>query len=567
MNVKTLSLTALGSLILLTGCDQLKDLSYSTTPNPLEMHGDSVAISVSVTIPPKGIKKKVTAEMTPKLGDISLSSWLIHGEKVEGNGQSISFKPGGTATFTDVVAYHPSMENTQLVLTGKIMKGGKVKDPLPEATLADATIITPLLVQREFKMMFQEADLNRETPKSVKAEINFLKGQSEVRANELKEKDITDLIAWIDSAQRNPKITITGIDIKGFASPDGEESKNGTLSEARYRTARAALITLFKAKKFTNFIDSSSYATEGKGEDFEGFKEQLNRTKSISDSEKNLLLRVITMNDNSDQREQQMKDLGKVYQELEREVFPSIRRAVITVSYSEKGPSDEEYLSMATAQDARLTADEWVFIAQNLVKNPKEKASVVDAGLKAFASDARLLNNAGALAYQAKNYAAAKDYFQKSSKISDNDAVKNNIAGIYMMDGDRASAKATLDKVKSKGTETKYNMGILSVLDGKYDAAVTFFGSAPSYNSALAYLLNGKLNEATQKLEASEDKNSGKGLYLKAIIAARSGEGVESVVKHLNAALAKDASLKTKAANDREFVKFANDTNFSAAIK
>ncbi|MFN5736907.1 MAG: hypothetical protein ACK444_12750, partial [Flavobacteriales bacterium] len=348
--VKTLSLTALGSLILLTGCDQLKDLSYSTTPNPLEMHGDSVAISVSVTIPPKGIKKKVTAEMTPKLGDISLSSWLIHGEKVEGNGQSISFKPGGTATFTDVVAYHPSMENTQLVLTGKIMKGGKVKDPLPEATLADATIITPLLVQREFQMMFQGVTLQRETAKSVTAEINYLKGQSEVRANELKEKDITDLIAWIDSAQRNPKITITGIDIKGFASPDGEESKNGTLSEARYRTARAALITLFKAKKFTNFIDSSSYATEGKGEDFEGFKEQLNRTKSISDSEKNLLLRVITMNDNSDQREQQMKDLGKVYQELEREVFPSIRRAVFTVSYSEKGPSDEEYLSMATAR-------------------------------------------------------------------------------------------------------------------------------------------------------------------------------------------------------------------------
>ena len=430
MNVKTLSLTALGSLILLTGCDQLKDLSYSTTPNPLEMHGDSVAISVSVTIPPKGIKKKVTAEMTPKLGDISLGSWLIHGEKVEGNGQSISFKPGGTATFTDVVAYHPSMENTQLVLTGKIMKGGKVKDPLPEATLADATIITPLLVQREFQMMFQGVTLQRETAKSVTAEINYLKGQSEVRANELKEKDITDLIAWIETAQKNPKITITGIDIKGFASPDGEESKNGTLSEARYRTARAALITLFKAKKFTNFIDSSSYATEGKGEDFEGFKEQLNRTKSISESEKNLLLRVITMNDNSDQREQQMKDLGKVYQELEREVFPSIRRAVITVSYSEKGPSDEEYLSMATAQDARLTAEEWVFIAQNLVKNTKEKASVVDAGLKAFASDARLLNNAGALAYQAKNYAAAKDYFQKSSKISDNDAVKNN--GVFV---------------------------------------------------------------------------------------------------------------------------------------
>ena len=45
-----------GSLV---SCDQLKDLSYSTTPNPLELHGDSVAISVTVNIPPKGIKKKI----------------------------------------------------------------------------------------------------------------------------------------------------------------------------------------------------------------------------------------------------------------------------------------------------------------------------------------------------------------------------------------------------------------------------------------------------------------------------------------------------------------------------
>ncbi|MFM7565644.1 MAG: tetratricopeptide repeat protein [Flavobacteriales bacterium] len=567
MNAKILSLASLAALTFLTGCDQLKDLTYTTTPNPLEMHGDSVAISVSVSIPPKGIKKKVTAEMTPKLGDVSLGSWLIHGEKVEGNGQSISFKPGGTATFTDVVAYHPSMENTQLVLTGKVLKGGKEKDALPQATLADATIVTPLLVQREFQMMFQGFNLERESPKSVTAEINFLKGQSEVRANETKDKDITDLITWMVDAQKNPKITITGIDIKGFASPDGEESKNGSLSEARYRTARAALITLFKAKKFTSFIDSSSYATEGRGEDFDGFKEQLNRTKTISESEKNLLLRVITMNDDAAQREQQMKDLGKVYQELEREVFPSIRRAIITVSYTEKGPSDEEYLSMVKAKDARLTADEWVFISQTLVKSPKEKAVAVESGLASFSTDPRLLNNAGALAYQAKNYAVAKDYFQKSSKQSDNDAVKNNIAGIYMMDGDRNSAKATLDKVKNKGVETKYNQGILSVLDGKYDAAVTLFGSAPSYNAALALVLNGKLSEASKKLEASEDKNSAKGLYLKAIIASRNGEGVESVVKHLTAALSKDASLKIKAANDREFVKFANDTSFSAAIK
>ena len=64
----------------LSSCDQLKELSYTTTPNPLEMHGDSVAISVTVNIPPKGIRKKVSVEITPVLGDAKLTTWKIQGE-------------------------------------------------------------------------------------------------------------------------------------------------------------------------------------------------------------------------------------------------------------------------------------------------------------------------------------------------------------------------------------------------------------------------------------------------------------------------------------------------------
>ena len=196
-----------------TSCDQLKELSYSTTPNPLELHGDSVAITVTVNIPPKGIKKKVSAEIIPMLGDTKLTTWKIQGEKVTGNGQTITFKPGGTATFTETVAYNSSMEAADLKLTGKVFKGTKekTKEALPETKLADATIITPLLVQPTFKMLTETATIPRSFEKSVSAEVNYLKGKSDVRAAEMKDKDVTDLVAWIQTAQTNPKIKINSI--------------------------------------------------------------------------------------------------------------------------------------------------------------------------------------------------------------------------------------------------------------------------------------------------------------------------------------------------------------------
>ena len=68
-------------LTTLPSCDMVKDFTFNVTPNPLEMHGDSVKISVVVNIPEKGIKKKVKAEITPKLGGTALGTWLVKGNR------------------------------------------------------------------------------------------------------------------------------------------------------------------------------------------------------------------------------------------------------------------------------------------------------------------------------------------------------------------------------------------------------------------------------------------------------------------------------------------------------
>ena len=568
LNFYSLSIIGLTFGLLLTSCDQLKDLSYTTTPNPLEMHGDSVAISVTVNIPPKGIKKKVSVEITPTLGNAKLSTWKIQGEKATGNGQTITFKPGGSATFTEVVAYDPSMEASELSFTGKVFKGTKEKskEAIPSTKLADATIITPLMVRPVFMMLTETADIPRSASKIASAQMNFLKGKDEVRATELKDKDILDLVTWIQTAQTNPKIKINSIAINGYASPDGEETYNDPLSARRTRTSRTAFIALMKKTNLSQYLDTNMYALSGNGEDMAGFQNALAQSTTIKQEDKDLFIRVLSMGGQNDKKEDDIYALSKGFTQLEKEIFPALRRAEIVVSYTEMGLSDDELRAKAMSSPAAMTADELIFTASKLVKDLNDQGKIYDAAALSYPTDVRASNNAGAVAYMQGNYAKAKSNFDKALSVKDNNKTKNNLAGVAMVQGDRATAKKLLGQVKEKNAEVNYNNAILAVLEGKYSAAVTGFASA-SFNKALAQVLVGTLDEASKTLADSKDKDAADGHYLKAIIAARSNAGVDAVVSSLKSAIAKDAKLREKAAKDREFIKFMEDATFNAAVK
>jgi outer membrane protein OmpA-like peptidoglycan-associated protein len=565
-NLKFLALIGLSTLAI-SSCDLLKDVSYSVTPNPLELHGDNVKISVTVNIPEKGINKKAKVEITPTLGNAKLSTWTIQGEKAVGNGQTVSFKPGGTATFEEVVAYDPSMEASALKLTGKIFKGSKEKDQLPETTIADATIITPLLVRSQFMMVYAGDNLVRSKNKSVSAEINFEKGKSDVRATELKDKDISDLILWLAAAQINNKIIVNSIDIKGFASPDGEETKNGALSTERSRMARSAFVALLAKAKMVMYTDTSKYALIGLGEDFDGFQSQLSRTTTINEDDKALIVRIIQMAKNKDDREQEMINLGKSWKELEKEVFPMIRRSVITINYTENGWTDSELLSTSGTNPAALTVEELLFTSEKLVSDLNEKARIYQVAASTYPTDYRVHNNLGAILYTQNKLSEAKASLEKANNLMDNGMSKNNLAGVAMSSGDRATAKKLLAQVKEKSDMLAYNNAIIALLEGNYTSAISGFGEYATYNKSLAQILANKLDEASKTIAASQDKESADGHYLKAIIASRSNAGADAVVSCLKAAFAKNPGLKEKAGRDREFMKLMNDATFSAAVK
>ena len=554
--------------LIFSSCSLVKDFDYTVTPEPLEMHGDSVKFSVVVNIPEKGIKKTVKAEITPKLGSTSLGVWTVQGSKITGNGTVIEYKPGGTATFEMSLAYDPSFEAADLVLTGKVFKKDKEKAELPEQKIADATIITPLMVRKSFGMLNQSDELVRVVNKSVSAVINFDKGQSLVKSKEIKDEDIKTLVTWIDSAQNNSKIEIESISVRGYASPDGEFAKNGDLSKDRVNTASNAFAKLMKKAKLDKYMDTATYDKKGLGEDFEEFKKQLAATESISEGDKNLFVRILERVSDPEAREKEMVTLGKSFKLLEKDVFPNIRRSVITINYKESGLTDDEMIAFSSNNTDTLTVEEVLFTGETLLKDINSRIALYNS-VSSSLNDSRVYNNLGALNYIQGNVSGAKENLEASAAIVESGETMNNLAAIAILEDDRTKSRTLLSSAKGMSTEkmatVKTNTAALDILDGNYSTAEGNI-SGNTFNKALSQLLQGNLTDAEATL-ASSDDNEADAIYLSAIMAARSGSGLSDVAAKLAMAIEADNNLKSKAAQDREFVKFFNDEAFKSTVE
>ncbi|MBU2019340.1 MAG: hypothetical protein KJ941_06825 [Bacteroidetes bacterium] len=564
--MKKQSLTGLAFLALtgslITSCDLLKDLEYTVTPCPLELHGDSVRVKIDVDFPEKGIRKKVRAEIQPMLGDVALKPVTVQGEKATGNGSVVQFKAGGKISYYDVVQYQSSFENTELNITGKVFKGTKEKEELGPIKICDGTVITPLSVSKDFKVIMEKDNFKRVTEQSYNAMINFEKGKSVVRPGELKDKDIIDLANWMKNAEGNAKIKINSIDVIGYASPEGEEDKNNTLSTDRSTSAKDAAMNL--AKTSGNKIGQTEiYKLDGRGEDYAGFKVELEKS-SMNTDEKNLVIRVLEMHKDPATRETEMRNMGKTFSYLDANIFPKLRRSEIKVNYEKNGYSDEELKTIGSATPEKLELEELLFGA-TLVSDMDTKLKMYKAAQAKYPTDHRAYNNAGGILFMQNKMADAKAMFEKANNMKDNAIAKNNLGAVAGVQGNRAEAVKLLAQGKGSGAENGYNFGIYNVLDGKYAEAVSNFGSEPSYNKALATMLNGSPEAAIKTINESVDKETARGYYLKAIANARLNKAGE-MASNLKTAIDKDSSMKAKAAKDMEFFKFREDSAFIALL-
>lgn len=562
--IKVLALLAVAGSTT-TGCKLLKEVDYACTPDPLEMHGDSVEVTVNITFPEKSINKKAAVEFTPTLGSTQLKPLRVQGEKATGSGDAIAYKAGGKVTYTDKVPYKADMEVSKVVVTGKIYKGEKEKGEVEATEICDACIITPYLVKKTFLPRYAEDNFQRVTPETQLTVINFDKGRSNVKPTEMRDEDVKEYQAFLEMANENPKVKITGVQVTGYASPEGEEDKNNSLSNDRAAAGKDVSMKVAKTAENEGVQDEGAYNLKGSGEDYEGFKRELQADTKMNESDKQLVLRILETEKDPATREQKMRDLGKSFTYLDKNIFPALRRAEINANYDLTGFSDEEMMNYSVSKPDTLDLEELLFCA-TLYTDLNEKLRVYKIAEERYPNDYRTSNNVGAVLYEMNKISEAKAKFEKSNNAKDNEFAKNNLGCVAAMEGDRTKA-AKLFAQAGSANEVSYNKGILDIQNGDYASAVSNLGKMDaSFNLALAQLLNGSAAKVAGTIGNSSDADTADGAYLKAVAAARQDK-LADVVSNLKTAISKDPAYKAKAAKDREFLKYAEEATFSAVVK
>ena len=556
MKRNQLTIVAVALLALCSCSNKLGEISsnyFAVTPQVLEAVNGEVPVTVSGTFPEKFFPKKAVITATPVLkwegGSVNGDTYTFIGEKVEGNNQVIPFTTGGNITMKSTFDYVPEMAKSELFIefTAKINNKEKA---MPAVKVADGVLATAELYAQTTASTApaNAADAFQRVIKQAKqANIMFLIQQANLRWNETNSDQMKEFNATVKEvyADTENKV-IENIEVSAYASPDGALDLNDRLATQREKNAEKHVAKFLKKNKVEANVDAKYTA-----EDWEGFQE-LVAGSNIADKE--LILRVLSMYNDPEAREREIKNISSVYSELAEEVLPQLRRARLTLNYQLIGRSDEEILA-AFKEDASVLSVEELLYAAALVENADEKAAIYKKTTELFANDYRAYNNLAELAIKAGDYAAAKNYLSRAAKLNANSAeVNTNLGMIALIEGNVADAENYL----VKGTDAEANaaaLGNLYIAQGQYERAVSAFGDTKSNAAALAQIMSEQYTAAKNTLDAVENVD-GYTYYLKAIVGART-ENAAAVAENLAQAVKLDASLAEKAKKDMEFKKFA----------
>lgn len=532
----------------LTSCNgKLGALSadnFTVTPSPLETVGNDVPATINGRFPQKYMKKKAVVTVIPELRYAGVKTVgqpaTFQGEKVVGNDQTVSYKLGGNYVMKANFPYNflMLMGNSELYLTFDARVGKKAVN-IPAVKVADGIIATSQLVYLTLASAntATAADgFQREISRQQNAQIKYLISQAKVRTSELNTTSVKDFIKILRDIKADQKsLALDNVEVSAYASPDGALKFNTGLAENRKGSAQKYVNDQLKKTKLNTNVDAKYTA-----EDWDGFQE-LVAASNIQDKE--VILRVLSMYKDPEEREQQIKNLSVAFRELANEVLPELRRARLTVNYRVIGRSDDEIREQYANDAAKLSVEELLYAA-TLTKDAAERKAIFTKATQLYPQDKRAYNGLAQLAYAEGNLTDAQNALNQAAGLPEANA---NAALLALRQGNVNGAEALLGKALTVGNYNEV-LGNLQIARGNYAQAAQNFKGINTNSAALAQILNKDYVAAAQTLAAVPNADAITD-YLKAVLAAHTGQ-VEQGAQALRAAIAKNANIRDLASKD-----------------
>nr|WP_314996121.1 hypothetical protein [uncultured Prevotella sp.] len=546
--ILTLSACAFLSL---TSCSKLGKLTadnFSVSPKPLEVVGGKVSATIEGQFPEKFMNKKATVTVIPELhygnGQVARGEGTtFQGEKVMGNDRTISYRLGGRYTMKANFNYVPEMQKSDMYLAFNAAIGNK-KVEIPALKVDYGVIATAELYRRTIRQggaCLALDSFQRVINKQQEANVKFLINQANLRSNELKNNSVKEFVAMLKRINADREgLAIKNVEVKAYASPDGGYTFNDKLANKRQNVSEGYVKQQLKGNKMQADIDAHYTA-----QDWEGFM-KLVQASNIQD--KDVILRVLSMYKDPQEREQQIRNMSEGFRELADGILPELRRSRLIINYQVIGRSDEQIKQQYAADPTKLSLEELLYLAA-LEDNVSTKEAIYKKTTQLYSNDFRAYNNLAALALNKGDEATAERYLNQALRCNSKapEAFANK-AYIDLMHGRVAQAEQNL----ANATEANgFNeiLGALNIARGNYaNATEELFNNNNS--AALAQLLNKNYMAAEQTLNAIQQGDAMTS-YLKAILYARQGKR-DAAQQALQKALQQDATLRTYAENDLE---------------
>ncbi len=542
------------AVIILSSCSsKLGELSadnFNVTPNPLESKGGQVAVTINGTFPEKYMKKKASVTVTPELryesGATQGQSATFQGEKASGNGQTINYKLGGNYTMRNLYNYIPDMQKSELYLTFDATVGSKSVS-IPAVKVADGVIATSELYKKTISA--SGACIIPDTFKRVRAQrqanqIMFLINQAQIRKSELTGNSVTEFVDMLKKINDDQEtLALTNIEVSAYASPDGKYDYNEKLANKRQDVSKD-----YVNKQLKGISMDADVTAKYTAEDWEGFQ-KLVEASDIQDKE--VILRVLSMYQDPEEREQQIRNISEGFRELADGILPELRRARLIINYDLIGRSDEQILAQLKDDPTALSLDELLYAA-SLVDDIDAKEEIYKKATSIYPNDYRAYNNVGALELQKGNDSEAENYLNKAVSINSACPEANaNLGLLALKEGHISDAENYISKA-TDAPDYKKALGTLKLAQGDYAAAEENLSGYNCNTTALAQILNQNYSGAATTLSNISD-GDGMTDYLQAILAARQGDN-SAASTYVSSALQKDSSLTDYANNDLELV-------------
>ena len=371
------------------------------------------------------------------------------------------------------------------------------------------------------------------------------------------------------------------ITITGWASPEGEETANTGVSKNRADIATAEL-----RRVLDDVLNAMARRAKVKPQDIEYYKHSQLKKMVITTcaagedwvhfvvmveesdiQDKHAIVNVVETQQNLVKREQMIRNYAETYPQLERDIFPNLRRAQIALYYSEARHTDVELAKQATLNPSKLSFDELMYAAY-INYNYDTKMKYYKWATENHSAEWGAWNNAGAIAFYLGDFDEAERYLKVARNLNPhNPDVLNNTGLLCLAQKDYTLAKYYFEEAKRQGSsDADENMIILNLKRGNYeDAQKLMKGTSCSYNLAFSQLMNDQTENCIRTLNCCLDQ-SAEVYYLRAIAYARLGDR-ENCLKNLQGSVDQEYEYKRKAAVDTEFKAYWNDPDFKLVIK